>query len=102
MPPPFESSPSATMAVQRELKTMLKEQDKAMMSPGGLKELGWYMPQESMIDSLFQWIVEMHSFDETLPIAKDLKSTCLVFLSSKGASTLIFSVQEREFVDIRD
>jgi ubiquitin-conjugating enzyme E2 Q len=73
MPPPLESSPSATMAVQRELKTMLKEQDKAMVSSGGLKELGWYMPQEFMGDNLFQWIVEMHSFDETLPIAKDLK-----------------------------
>ncbi|KAF7358472.1 UBIQUITIN-CONJUGAT-2 domain-containing protein [Mycena venus] len=73
MPPPFESSPLATIAVQRELKTMRKEQDKAMTSPGGLKELGWYMPQEFMGDNLFPWIVEMHSFDETLPIVKDLK-----------------------------
>ncbi|KAJ7753671.1 hypothetical protein DFH07DRAFT_868677 [Mycena maculata] len=73
MPPPIDSSPSATMAVQRELKTMLKEQEKAMKSAGGLKELGWYMPPEVMGDNLFQWIVEMHSFDETLPIAKDMK-----------------------------
>ncbi|KAF8190600.1 hypothetical protein K438DRAFT_1831354 [Mycena galopus ATCC 62051] len=73
MPPPIDSSPSATMAVQRELKTMLKEQEKASTSAGGLKELGWYMPQEFVGDNLFQWIVEMHSFDETLPIAKDLK-----------------------------
>ncbi|KAJ7458741.1 hypothetical protein B0H11DRAFT_2286534 [Mycena galericulata] len=73
MPPPIDSSPSSTMAVQRELKAMLKEQEKAMSSAGGLKELGWYMPQEVMGDNLFQWIVEMHSFDETLPIAKDLK-----------------------------
>ncbi|KAJ7323662.1 hypothetical protein DFH08DRAFT_969210 [Mycena albidolilacea] len=40
MPLPFESSPSATMAVQRELKRMLKEQNKATTSPSGLKELG--------------------------------------------------------------
>ncbi|KAJ6506730.1 hypothetical protein C8R45DRAFT_1090408 [Mycena sanguinolenta] len=73
MPPPLDSSPSATMAVQRELKTMMKEQEKAMTSAGGLKELGWYMPEEFIGDNLFQWIVEMHSFDETLPIAKDLK-----------------------------
>ncbi|KAJ7213658.1 hypothetical protein B0H12DRAFT_1061615 [Mycena haematopus] len=73
MPPPIDSSPSATMAVQRELKVMMKEQEKAATSAGGLKELGWYMPQEFMGDNLFQWIVEMHSFDETLPIAKDLK-----------------------------
>lgn len=74
MPPPFESTPSATMAVQRELKTMLKEQEKAEASSGGLKELGWYMPPDLIGDNLFQWIVEMHSFDESLPIAKDLKN----------------------------
>ncbi|KAF7329967.1 UBIQUITIN-CONJUGAT-2 domain-containing protein [Mycena kentingensis (nom. inval.)] len=73
MPPPFESSPSATMSVQKELKAMLREQENAMKSSGGLKELGWYMPEEFIGDNLFQWIVEMHSFDETLPIAKDLK-----------------------------
>ncbi|KAJ7616173.1 hypothetical protein DFH06DRAFT_1107922 [Mycena polygramma] len=85
MPPPFESSPSSTMAVQRELKAMLKEQDKAAVSAGGLKELGWYMPQEFMGDNLFQWIVEMHSFDETLPIAKDLKR--------EGVNSLIFEIR---------
>ncbi|KAJ7187359.1 hypothetical protein C8R46DRAFT_880049 [Mycena filopes] len=73
MSPPLDSTPSSTMAVQRELKAMLKEQDKAMVSAGGLKELGWYMPPDLVGDNLFQWIVEMHSFDETLPIAKDLK-----------------------------
>jgi ubiquitin-conjugating enzyme E2 Q len=69
MPPPLEASPSATMAVQRELAAMLKEQDNAK----SMKELGWYMPPELIGDNLFQWIVEMHSFDETIPIAKDLK-----------------------------
>ncbi|KAJ7120629.1 hypothetical protein C8R43DRAFT_1151577 [Mycena crocata] len=73
MPPPLESSPSATVAVQRWLKVMLKEQDKVMVSAGGLKELGWYLSQDLIGDNLFQWIVEMHSFDETLPIAKDMK-----------------------------
>ncbi|KAJ7127952.1 hypothetical protein C8R44DRAFT_979448 [Mycena epipterygia] len=85
MPPPFESSPSATMAVQRELKAMLKEQDKAMVSAGGLKELGWYMPPDLVGDNLFQWIVELHSFDETLPIAKDLKR--------EGVNSLIFEIR---------
>jgi ubiquitin-conjugating enzyme E2 Q len=70
MPPPVEANPSATMAVQRELKAMLKEQDSAK----SLRELGWFMPPDLIGDNLFQWIVEMHSFDETLPIAKDLKS----------------------------
>ncbi|KAG5639239.1 hypothetical protein H0H81_005313 [Sphagnurus paluster] len=70
MPPPSEASPSATMAVQKELKAMLKEQEGAK----SLKELGWYMPPDLVGDNLFQWIVEMHSFDEDLPIARDLKA----------------------------
>ncbi|KAJ7626463.1 hypothetical protein B0H17DRAFT_1024399 [Mycena rosella] len=85
MPPPLESSPSATMAVQRELKAMLKEQDKAMVSAGGLKELGWYMPPETVGDNLFQWIVEMHSFEAELPIAQDLKR--------EGVNSLIFEIR---------
>ncbi|KAL0059053.1 hypothetical protein AAF712_014230 [Marasmius tenuissimus] len=68
MPPPTTASPAATMAVQRELKHMLKEQDNC----SSFKELGWYMPPDLIGDNLFQWIVEMHSFDESLPIAKDL------------------------------
>ena len=69
MPPPLESSPSATMHVQRELAAMVKEQE----STTSLKELGWYMPPELIGDNLFQWIVEMHSFDEGLPISKQMK-----------------------------
>ncbi|KAF8190602.1 hypothetical protein K438DRAFT_2140935 [Mycena galopus ATCC 62051] len=82
MPPPIDLSLSVTMTVQHELKTMLKEQEKASTSEGGLKELGWYMPQEFMGDNLFQWIVEMHLFDEMLPIAKDLKRECVLCLNS--------------------
>ncbi|KAG5647979.1 hypothetical protein DXG03_007013 [Asterophora parasitica] len=81
MPPPLEASPSATMAVQRELKSMLKEQESAR----SLKELGWYMPPDLIGDNLFRWIVEMHSFDECLPIAKDMKA--------KSLNSLIFEIR---------
>ena len=74
MPPPYEASPSATMALQRELRAMVKEQDSAT----SLKELGWYMPPDLMGDNLFQWIVELHSFEETLPIAKGMKTACVI------------------------
>lgn len=70
MPPPLESSPSSTMAVQRELSAMIKEQDNAH----SLKELGWYMPMDLIGDNLFQWIVELHSFEEALPVAKGMKA----------------------------
>ncbi|CAK5263224.1 unnamed protein product [Mycena citricolor] len=85
MPPPFESSSSASMAVQRELKGVLREQEKAMKSPEGLRGLGWYLPQDLMGDNLFQWIVEMHSFESSLPIAQDMKAA--------GINSLIFEIR---------
>jgi len=81
MLPPFESSPSASMAIQRELKSMIKEQD---MAPS-LRDLGWYMPPDLIGDNLYQWIVEMHSLDPALPIAKDLKS--------KKVNSIIFEIR---------
>ncbi|CAA7264437.1 unnamed protein product [Cyclocybe aegerita] len=81
MLPPFQSSPSASMAIQRELKSMLKEQE---MAPS-LRDLGWYMPPDLIGDNLYQWIVEMHSLDATLPIAKDLKN--------KKVNSIIFEIR---------
>lgn len=78
MPAPIDSTSMATMALQRELNSMLKEQDRA----ASLRELGWYMAPEFIEDNLYQWIVELHSFDKDLPIAKDLaqrKVNSLVF-----------------------
>ena len=78
MPAPIDSTSMATMALQRELKAMLIEQDCAK----SLEELGWYMPPEFIEDNLYQWTVELHSFDKRLPIAKDLaqrKVNSLVF-----------------------
>ena len=74
--PPMESTPSASLAIQREMKAMLKEQHEAP----SLRDLGWYMPEEFIGDNLYQWIVEMHSLDETLPIAKDMKKQCVFYL----------------------
>jgi len=78
MPAPIDSTRIATMALQRELNSMLKEQERTR----SLRELGWYMPPEFIEDNLYQWIVELHSFDKELPIAKDLvqrKVNSLVF-----------------------
>jgi len=69
LPPPADSAPGATMALQKEFRAMMKEQGGAE----SLATLGWYMPPE-FNENLFQWVVEMHSFDPDLPIANDLKS----------------------------
>ena len=70
MPPPVDAAQGATLSLQRELKAMLKEQNSAR----SLRELGWYLPPDNIDDNLYQWIVELHSFEEALPIAADLKA----------------------------
>ncbi|KAH9934607.1 hypothetical protein B0H21DRAFT_759509 [Amylocystis lapponica] len=81
MPPPSEASPTATMAVQRELRMMLAEQD----GTRSLRELGWYMPPDLIGDNLFQWIVELHSFDPELPIAQDM--------AERGVNSVVFELR---------
>jgi ubiquitin-conjugating enzyme E2 Q len=101
MGPPSEASPGATMALQRELRQMLKEQNAAK----NLRELGWYMPEAFIDDNLYQWIVELHSFEESLPIAKGMKAKSvlayhvrLVTVSNRSPS----AVQEFELTNFRD
>ncbi|KAH7925790.1 hypothetical protein BV22DRAFT_408192 [Leucogyrophana mollusca] len=80
LPPPEEATPAATMALTRELKAMMAEQRKTSS-----RDLGWYMPPEHNGENLFQWIVEMHSFDPELPIAKDMVT--------RGLNSLIFEIR---------
>jgi len=37
-----------------------------------MHELGWFVDFEKL-ENLFQWIVELHSFDLSLPLAQDMK-----------------------------
>lgn len=69
MPPPMDSTIGAVGTLQKLLRQMLKEQAQAR----SYKELGWFLPEEAMGDNLFQWVVELHSFDPALPVAKDMK-----------------------------
>ena len=77
IPPPTESSVTATTALQRELKAMLREQGKAK----SLSALGWYMPEDLIGDNLYQWIVELHTFDKDIPVARDMVAQCVVLCS---------------------
>ncbi|KAG1734953.1 uncharacterized protein EDB91DRAFT_1146148 [Suillus paluster] len=81
LPPPSDSTPVATMALQKEFRAVMKEQAGA----DALATLGWYMPPEFNGENLFQWVVEMYSFDPALPIAKDMKS--------KGVNSLVFEIR---------
>ncbi|TGJ80826.1 hypothetical protein E0Z10_g7935 [Xylaria hypoxylon] len=65
--PSYATKP-AQQTIQRELRKLQQVQ-----STTPLHELGWYVDFER-IDNMFQWIVELHSFDPSLPLAKDMKT----------------------------
>ena len=80
LPPPVQASTQATLALQKELRTIINEQNKAHSK----RDLGYYISPELMGDNLFQWMVELHSFDPSLPLAKDMKKN--------GVNSLLFEV----------
>lgn len=93
LPPLAHASSGATMAVQRELRAMLKEQEEC----SSYKDLGWYMPPDLIGDNLFQWIVEMHSFDPALPIAKDMAAK---FVSAPVGTLMTLTLTKRKINSI--
>ena len=66
--PPSFANNLATRALSREMKKLQEIQAKTP-----LHELGWYMDFDK-IANLFQWIVEFHSFEASLPLAQDMKT----------------------------
>lgn len=65
--PPAWATSAASKALSKELKTLQDVQSKFPAS-----ELGWYMDFEQTTN-LFQWIVELHSFDLSHPLGADMK-----------------------------
>lgn len=66
--PPTYASISASRTLQRELRASLKIQNTLPSH-----ELGWYINPE-LVGNFYQWIVELHSFEPHLPLAKDMKA----------------------------
>jgi ubiquitin-conjugating enzyme E2 Q len=60
------SSPAALRALNSQIKDLQKIQ-----SSSSLATLGWYIDFEKL-ENLFHWIVELHSFDKSLPLAQDM------------------------------
>ena len=69
--PPSDASSTTTKTLLKALKETLKVQESTPAH-----ELGWYVHGDQ-IENVYQWIVEMHSFEETLPLAKDMKKAGL-------------------------
>ncbi len=68
---PKDTSTITTKTLMRALKDALKVQDRTP-----LHELGWYIDRE-LVGNMYQWIVELHSFESSLPLAKDMKAAGL-------------------------
>jgi ubiquitin-conjugating enzyme E2 Q len=64
---PAWATTSATKRLMKDFSELLKVQNKE-----ALHELGWHV-DEDKIENMYQWIVELHSFDPNLPLAKDMK-----------------------------
>jgi ubiquitin-conjugating enzyme E2 Q len=69
--PPSDASSATTKTLLKELRKTLKVQNETPAH-----ELGWYVHGEQ-IENVYQWIVEMHSFEGTLPLARDMKQAGL-------------------------
>ncbi|KAI0901003.1 hypothetical protein F4806DRAFT_177625 [Annulohypoxylon nitens] len=69
--PPSYATNTAQRAIGQEIKKLESTQ-----SSTPLHVLGWYIDFEK-INNMFQWIVEFHSFDPNLQLAKDMKEAGL-------------------------
>lgn len=71
LPPPQDASRSASSSLLKAFNALLKTQ---RTSPA--HEVGWYInPGE--LENMYQWIVELHSFDHDLPLSQDMKAAGL-------------------------
>ncbi|KAJ5864397.1 Ubiquitin-conjugating enzyme E2 [Penicillium soppii] len=66
-PPEYATTP-ATKILQQHLAATIKIQKQVP-----LHHLGWYV-DHNLITTVYQWIVELHSFDPELLLAKDLQA----------------------------
>ena len=77
--PPKDASPLTTRSLMKALKETMKVQENTP-----LQELGWYINRD-LITNMYQWIVELHSFDKSLPLAKDM--------TDKGITSIVLELR---------
>ena len=67
LPPPDDASRAASSQLLKAFHTLLKTQ-----STTPAHELGWYINPNG-VENMYQWIIELHSFDQDIPLAQDMK-----------------------------
>ncbi|EPE06278.1 ubiquitin conjugating enzyme [Ophiostoma piceae UAMH 11346] len=66
--PPSWGTPSA----QRALVSSMRDAQR-MQASTPLPNLGWYIDFDKL-ENLFQWVFELHSFDNSIPLAADMRA----------------------------
>ncbi|WYZ36586.1 hypothetical protein EsH8_II_000092 [Colletotrichum jinshuiense] len=79
LPPPAWASDNGRKVLGKELSKLQK-----LQSNTPLHQLGWYIDFENM-SNMFQWIVEMHSFEKSLPLAQDMERN--------GVSSIVLEIR---------
>jgi len=64
---PAWATSAATRRLMKDFKDLILIQNKEPPH-----ELGWHI-DEDKVENIYQWIVELHSFDTSLPLAQDMK-----------------------------
>ncbi|KAJ3056080.1 hypothetical protein HK097_008208 [Rhizophlyctis rosea] len=68
MPPPEYATPTATKALHKELRNLLKAQQSSQE-----KDRGWVLDVAD-VTNLYQWTVRLTHFEDSLPLQMDLKA----------------------------
>lgn len=66
---PTYANHGTTMRLMKDFHMLVKTQSEA----SDIADLGWYI-DPNRVDNMYQWIVELHSFDPALALAKDMKA----------------------------
>jgi ubiquitin-conjugating enzyme E2 Q len=66
--PPIWASPHTTKRLMKDFQTLVKSQ--AQKRP----DEAFFFVDPERIENMYQWIVELHSFDPELPLTKDMKN----------------------------
>ena len=69
--PPIWATSIATKRLMSDFQNLVQIQEYEGLR-GRLHELGWYTNPER-IENVYQWIVELHSFEDKLPLSQDMK-----------------------------
>lgn len=74
LPPPPYATPIATKRLQKDFRALNRMQHE-YEDAKALHDLGWWLDEDHITNTnnLYQWILELHSFPLSLPLAQDMK-----------------------------